>query len=187
MPTSAEREMVAGRVERPATIKVWDPFIRFFHWSLVVLFILTWVTEDIQALHQPAGYAVLALVVLRILWGAIGSKHALFTDFVRSPSATLAYARELVAGRAPHFYGHNPLAAVMILALFATLIATGASGWLMTLDAYRSAEWLEELHEGLASVTLALVGLHVAAVAIMSIVHGENLVRAMITGRKKRI
>ena len=185
MPAAAEREMETGRVERPATVKVWDLFIRIFHWSLVVLFALAWVTEDLQSLHQPLGYAILGLVALRIVWGFVGSTHARFSDFVRSPAATLAYARDLVAGRVPHLHGHNPLAAVMILALLTMLIATGASGWLMTLDATRSAEWLEELHEALASVTLALVGLHVLAVAIMSVVHGENLVRAMITGRKR--
>jgi len=148
-------------------------------------FAFAWATEDIQLLHQPIGYAILLLVGLRIVWGFVGSTHARFSDFMRSPAATLAYARDLVAGRAPHLRGHNPLAAVMILALLAMLIATGASGWLMTLEANRSAKWLEELHEGLASVTLALVGLHVLAVAIMSVVHGENLVRTMITGRKQ--
>lgn len=185
MPATAEREMGAGRAERPATVEVWDPFIRIFHWSLVVLFALAWVTEDLQWLHQPVGYAILGLVVLRVVWGFVGSRHARFADFVRSPSVTLAYARDLIAGRAPHFHSHNPLAAVMILSLLAMLIATAASGWMMTLDAYRSAEWLEDFHEGLASVTLALVGLHVLAVAIMTVVHGENLVLAMITGRKR--
>lgn len=185
MPAAAEREMEAGRMERPATIKVWDLFVRTFHWSLVVLFALAWVSEDLQSLHQPVGYGILGLVVLRIVWGFIGSPHARFSDFVRSPKATLAYGRDLLAGRAPHRRGHNPLAAVMVLALLTMLVATGTSGWMMTLDGYQSAEWLEELHEGLASATLVLVGLHVLAVAIMSAVHGENLVRAMITGRKK--
>jgi cytochrome b len=185
MPAAAEREMEAGRSTRPATGKVWDPFIRTFHWSLVTLFGLAWATADLQSLHRPAGYAILALALLRVVWGFVGSRHARFTDFVRSPAVTLAYARDLLAGRAPRHHGHSPLAAVMILALLTMLVATGASGWLMTLDSYRSVEWLEELHEGLASVTLALVGLHVLAVAIMSVVHGESLVRAMITGRKR--
>lgn len=174
-----------GRDQRPVSVNVWDPFIRVFHWSLVVLFGLAWLTEDLQALHQDVGYAILALVLLRLVWGFIGSQPARFASFVRSPASTLAYARDLVAGKAPQLYGHNPLAGVMILALLTMLFATCTSGWLMTLDACRSAEWLEGLHEGLASVTLTLVGLHVLAVAIMSVVHAENLVRTMITGSKR--
>jgi cytochrome b len=185
MSAAAERVREPGRVERPSTVKAWDPFIRIFHWSLVVLFALAWVSEDLQALHQLVGYAILGLVVVRVAWGFIGSRHARFSDFVRSPTATLAYARDLVTGRAPRVLGHNPLAALMILSLLAMLVATGASGWMMKMSAYRSAEWLEELHESLASITLALVGIHVLAVAFISAVHGENLVRAMITGRKR--
>jgi cytochrome b len=182
--SAANQETGATRFTRVATVKVWDRFIRIFHWSIVGLFALAWATEDLQALHQPAGYVILGLVALRVIWGFIGSPHARFSDFVRSPAATFAYARDLLAGRAPRLLGHNPLAAVMILVLIGMLIATGASGWMMTLDSYRSADWLEELHEGLAAVTLALVCVHVLAVVVMSALHGENLVRAMITGRK---
>lgn len=185
MPVMATGETDAVRNRRPATVKVWDPFIRIFHWSLVLLFALAWVTEDLQRLHQPVGYAILLLVALRIVWGVVGTKHARFADFIRSPQATLTYARGLLTGMAPRLLGHNPLAGVMILALLGMLIATGASGWLMTTQAFRDAEWLKELHEAVASLTLGLVGLHVLAVLIMSAVHRENLVRAMFTGRKR--
>jgi cytochrome b len=190
MPVTSARETEAGRDQRSEavgnSIQVWDPFVRVFHWSLVILFALAWLTEHRQALHQPIGYAILGLVALRIAWGFVGSRHARFADFVRPPQTTLAYLRGLLTGSAPRVLGHNPLAGVMILALFATLLATGASGWLMTTGSFRSAEWLEELHEALAWLTLALVGLHVLAVLVMSAVHGENLVRAMITGRKRQ-
>jgi cytochrome b len=142
--------------------------------------------EHRQSLHQPIGYAILALVAARIVWGFIGSRHARFSDFLRSPPATLAHLRGLLTATAPRVLGHNPLAGVMILALPAMLLATGASGWLMTTGTFRSAEWLEELHEALASLTLALVGLHILAVLVMSAVDGENLVRAMISGRKRQ-
>lgn len=185
MQETVTGETDAGRDQRPATVKVWDPFVRIFHWSLVALFALAWVTEDLQWLHQPVGYAILLLVALRIVWGFVGPKHARFADFLRSPWATLTYARGLLAGTAQRLPGHNPLAGVMILALLVMLIATGASGWLMTTQAFGSAEWFEELHEALASLTLGLVGVHVLAVLIMSVVHGENLIRAMFTGRKR--
>ena len=180
-------ETETGRVERPATVKVWDPFVRVFHWSLVVLFALAWATEDLQAVHQPLGYAIFLLVALRIGWGFVGSPHARFADFIRSPWATVAYARGLLTGAAPRHLGHNPVAGVMVLALLTMLVATGASGWLITAEGFRDAEWLEELHEALASLTLALVVVHVLAVLAMSVLHGENLVKAMITGRKQRL
>jgi cytochrome b len=180
-------ETETGRVERPVTVKVWDPFVRVFHWSLVVLFALAWATEDLQAVHQPIGYAVLLLVVLRIVWGFVGSPHARFANFIRSPWVTLAYARGLITGSAPHLLGHNPVAGVMVLALLTMLVATGVSGWLITAEVFGDAEWLEELHEALASLTLALVVVHVLAVLAMSVLHGENLIKAMITGRKQRL
>lgn len=185
MAENVKRERDADHLGPMSTVKVWDPFVRIFHWSLVVLFTFAWMTEDFQRLHQPIGYAILGLVVLRIVWGFIGSPHARFSDFVRSPKTTFAYGRDLLAGRASDCRGHNPLAAIMVLALLVMLIATGTSGWMMTLDGYRSSKWLEDLHEGLASATLVLVGFHILAVGIMSLVHGENLVRTMITGRKR--
>lgn len=186
MPSQIPNATETGRTPRPETVKVWDPFVRIFHWSLAALFALAWVSEDRQALHQPVGYAILALVALRIGWGFLGSEHARFSDFVRSPRATLAYARGLLTDTAPRFLGHNPLAGMMVIALMIALAATGASGWLMTTEAYRSARWLEEAHEALATVTLALAAIHVLAVFIMSAWHSENLVRAMVTGRKRR-
>lgn len=185
MAAPAANEMEAGRDQRPATVKVWDPFVRIFHWSLVTLFAVAWFTEDAQTVHQTAGYLILALVALRVVWGFAGSQHARFGDFVRSPRKTLAYARDLVSGKAARVLGHNPLAAMMIVTLLLMLTATGASGWLTTVEPYRSAEWVEELHETLASLTLAFVGVHVLAAVVMSVVHRENLVRAMFTGRKR--
>jgi cytochrome b len=186
MSANAGNDTETGRDTRPETVKVWDPLVRIFHWSMVALFALAWASEDLQALHQPIGYAIPGLVALRIVWGFVGSLHARFANFVRSPLATLAYARDLLTGTAPRILGHTPLGAMMVLALLASLMATGASGWLMTTDAFQAAEWLEELHEGLASLTLALVGAHVLGVLAMSAFHGENLVRAMVSGRKRK-
>ena len=87
MSALAIEETEAGRDERPATAKIWDPFVRIFHWSLVVLFALAWATEDAQALHQPVGWAILSIVALRIVWGFVGSGHARFADFIRTPRA----------------------------------------------------------------------------------------------------
>ena len=185
MSARAVKETEPGRNERPESVRVWDPLVRIAHWSLVVPFALAWAGADAQALHQPVGYAILSIVALRIFWGFIGPRHARFADFIRTPRATLSYARRLLLGTAPRLLGHNPVAGVMILALLAMLTATGASGWLMTTEGLRSAEWLEEVHEALASITLGLVAVHVLGVLTMSALHGENLVRSMLSGRKR--
>src|SRR5689334_5590667 len=186
MPARNVSNTETGRDTRPETVRVWDPFVRIFHWSLVILFTLAFITEDLQSLHQPVGYAILGLLALRIVWGFVGSTHARFADFIHAPRATLAYSRALFTSTAPRSVGHNPLAGMMVLALMIGLIATGASGWLIATEAYRSARWLEEAHEVLASFTLGLIAVHFAAVLVMSVWHGENLVWAMVTGRKRR-
>ena len=136
-------ETETGRVERPATVKVWDPFVRVFHWSLVVLFALAWATEDLQAAMPSSCWWRSASA-----GASWGRPHARFADFIRSPRATLAYARGLLTGAAPRLLGHNPVAGVMVLALLTMLVATGVSGWLITAEGLGDAEWLQELHEG---------------------------------------
>jgi cytochrome b len=181
-PATATQEEGAGT----AMVRVWDPFVRIFHWSLVALFIVAFVTGDeIERLHVVAGYAIAALVVLRIVWGFIGPRHARFSDFVRSPAIALDYLRQSIQGRAPRHLGHNPAGALMTLALLAMLIAISATGIMMTTDAFWGAQWVEDVHEALVYATLGLVVLHVAGVLFASYEHGENLVKAMITGRKR--
>ncbi len=168
------------------TIPVWDAFVRVFHWSLVGLFALAFVTGDkIEWLHLTAGYAIAALVALRVTWGFVGPRHARFADFVRPPREVWAYMRDDARLRAPHHLGHNPAGGAMVIALLAMLAGTAATGFMMTTDAFWGAQWMEDLHEAFAYATLGLIGLHVAGVAFASLAHGENLVRAMITGRKR--
>lgn len=80
MPAQNVSNTETGRDTRPDTVRVWDPFVRIFHWSLVILFALAWMTEDLQSLHQPVGYAILGLLALRIVWGFAGSRHARFSQ-----------------------------------------------------------------------------------------------------------
>lgn len=169
------------------TIRVWDPFVRIFHWSLVAGIAIAWLTADEwDRVHEWIGYAIAGLLSARILWGFIGSPYARFSQFVKGPRETLAYLGRIVRGRAERHIGHNPAGAAMILALLATIAGTALTGWMITLDAFWGMEWLEDLHEGLATFVLVLVGLHVAGVIHASLMHKENLVRAMITGRKPR-
>ena len=177
----------AGGDMPPATVKVWDRFVRLFHWSIVGLFALAYVTGDeVQRVHNAAGYAIAALLALRIVWGFVGPRRARFNDFVRTPREAFAYLKDvLLLRRTRRYIGHNPAGGLMVIALVAMLGATSVTGYLMTTDAYWGSKAMEEIHEVLANGTVALVVLHVLGVLAASFQHRENLVRAMITGRKK--
>ena len=184
-------------------IRVWDPLVRIFHWSLVLAFTLAYLSgegeEEWLDIHVLAGYGVAGLVLFRLLWGFMGTRYARFSDFVCSPTAVLAYGRDLLRSQARRYLGHNPLGGAMIVALLIMLSLATLSG-LIVLGAGEQAgplapwagsvgagvaEIFEEIHEALANATLALVALHIAGVIVSGLLHRENLVRAMVTGRKR--
>ena len=170
---------------RPATVKVWDIAIRVFHWSFAACFAGAWITaesERFRDVHVFLGYTMLGLIAFRVLWGLVGPKHARFANFVRGPRAVGRYLRSLLASRPEHHVGHNPAGAVAIVVLLVLGLVAIASGWAVYNDL--GGEWLEEAHEFLAGAMLAVVGIHLAGVAVASWLHRENLVRAMLTGRK---
>lgn len=176
----------AGGATPPATVGVWDPVVRVFHWGTVGLFVLAYATGDeIEWLHLAAGYGIAALLVLRMVWGFVGPRHARFADFVRGPRAVRGYIADMLRLKARRHLGHNPAGGAMVVALLGMLAAIALSGHLMTTDAFWGAEWMEELHEALVHATVVLIGLHVLGVLFASLEHGENLVRAMIDGRKR--
>jgi cytochrome b len=169
-----------------ATVKIWDPFVRIFHWSLVASFAVAWLSaEDWRALHEWAGYAAGSLIALRLLWGIVGTRYARFRQFVRSPSAVIGYVRDIVTGREARYLGHNPAGGLMIVALIAAVASVSTTGWMMTTDTFFGVDWVEHVHEALASGMLALVGIHVLGVVVASLRHRENLAAAMISGRKR--
>ncbi len=176
----------AGGSTPPATVKVWDLFVRLFHWSLVLLFAIAYLTGDeVQRVHIVAGYAIAGLLVLRIVWGFIGPRHARFDDFVHSPGAVFAYLRDVLFLRARRYIGHNPAGGLMIVALLVMLAATCISGYMLTTDAYWGSKTMEEIHGALANATVVLIVLHILGVLVSSFEHRENLVKAMISGRKR--
>lgn len=186
---------------KPQYVPVWDPVVRVFHWTLVAAFFTAFLAEpnDLLALHVSAGYLVLTLVAGRIVWGYVGSAHARFNDFVTAPRATAAYIADMLAGKAKRYLGHNPAGGAMIVLMLIALTATAVSGLavygadqhlgplsgLLGGVSEGSEHLLEEVHEVSANLTLALIGIHVLGVVIGSWLHRENLVRAMITGRKR--
>jgi len=182
----AQQGIEAGGVTPPATVKVWDPFVRVFHWSLVALFIAAFATGDeVERVHIVVGYTIAALVGLRIVWGFVGPQHARFTDFVKSPVTVLAYLRGATSLNGRRYLGHNPAGGIMIVLLLAALIGTCTTGYMMTTKSGWGSHQLEEVHEAFANGMLVLIGLHLVGVIWSSIQHGENLARAMVTGRKR--
>lgn len=110
-------------------IRVWDPFVRLFHWSLVTCFFVAYLSgEEESMVHINSGYAVIGLVLARLVWGFIGSKYARFSQFLYSPGRLTRYLKDFTAGRPEHYNGHNPAAAWMIFTLLICLALTSISG-----------------------------------------------------------
>jgi cytochrome b len=174
----------SGEPSGERTIRVWDRFVRVFHWSTVALFASVYLSSDQQAIHQPLGYVLLVLVLARIVWGFIGSRHARFRDFVHRPGTIRAYLRDLRQGRARRYLGHNPAGGAMVIAILAMLVLVIFSGWLSETDRFFGVPWVDHLHHISAHLLMLMVLVHVAGVLVSSVLHRENLVRAMLTGRK---
>ena len=124
-------------------IVVWDRLVRVLHWSLVVGIAIAWITEDGPSLlHDGAGYAVLIVVAIRLLWGLIGPKFARFYSFIRRPLDTIDYTKTVLRGAEPRHLGHNPLGGWMIIALLTCVTLTGLTGWLYTTDQFWGLGWM---------------------------------------------
>lgn len=210
-----------------STETVWDPLVRVGHWLLVALFAVSYLTgEEGGQLHIWSGYAIAALVVIRVVWGFVGPAHARFSDFLFTPARIARYVKNLVAGHPRRFVGHSPAGGVMVVVLLAALAGATVTGmaqyareegagplapWYAASvempdapavvasaradeqgeeaehgQGYVGGEAFEELHETLANLTLVLIGLHIAGVLYAGRVHHENLIKAMVTGRKRR-
>ena len=194
-------------------VLVWDIAVRVFHWSLVVSFFVAWLSEDdFETLHVYAGYLVLGLISFRLVWGLVGSRYARFSSFVCGFDKVKAYLGSIIAGKPEHYLGHNPAGGLMIVIMLITLFAVSFSGLktyategkgplaqaeiTLVSPAYAHDDerrhggkrpghkFWEEVHELLANFMLLLVFVHVAGVVVSSLVHRENLVRAMVDGKK---
>ena len=205
-------------------VKVWDPFVRLFHWLLVLSVITQLISaESFTTLHFYNGYFIAVLLILRIVWGFVGSKHARFSDFIYPPKDVFAYLKGLVRRLPINYIGHNPAGGAMVIALLLVLCLTvfagmktmgtlgkgplaGASGqWMVPAYAdggddngemrphqdrhdgegsMNSYEIWKTIHVSLVSVLMVLVVLHLCGVIASSYMHKENLVLAMVTGKK---
>lgn len=167
-------------------VPVWDVVQRLLHWALAAAVALCWwAGEQRLSLHIACGYVALAAAASRTLWGLLGSAHARFTDFVRGPRGVLGYAGLVLRSREPRYLGHNPLGGWMVLALLIGVAVVCVTGILYTTDRFWGEAWVELAHRASAWTLVGLVALHVAGVVFTSWRHGENLVAAMFSGRKR--
>jgi len=200
------------------SIKVWDILIRVFHWSLAFFFIIAYVTgEELETMHAYAGYIIIGLLAVRIVWGVIGTRYARFSNFIYSPSQISSYLKSLFSSKPKHYLGHNPAGGAMVIVMLVFLILSSWSGLkayemegkgplasaemsLVTLaqaDGWDEGEYehedgegdefWEEVHEVIVNFTLLLVFIHIGGVFVSSALHKENLARAMITGKKEKV
>jgi len=189
MSTSLAPAHAPGRAGRRGeeTVRVWDSLVRIFHWTVVLGVLLnSFLTEGGKAPHRYIGYAVAAALAIRIIWGFVGRAHARISDFVVSPVVVVRHLAAVLAGRDRRYVGHNPAGGAMILGLRGLLAATCLTGWMQGLDAFWGVEWVQEAHKIFANLILALAAVHALAAMVESFAHRENLVLAMITGRKLR-
>jgi cytochrome b len=167
-------------------VRVWDPLVRVVHWSVVVAFVVAWFSHGgYLRVHRLAGYAITVLVAVRIVWGFVGSPHARFADFISGPGKLGTYFVLLARGREPRHLGHNPAGGVMIVVLLVLLAALCATGIVLDTPWFRDDGDMKEVHDLLTDAMLVCTVLHVAGVAFTSWRQRENLVAAMITGRKR--
>ncbi len=182
---SASRAETAHSSPVRRKILVWDAPVRVFHWLMVASFAGAWLTAESERwrmVHVTLGYTMGGLVAFRILWGLVGTRHARFASFVRGPAVVLRYIRGILRGEPEHHTGHNPAGALAILALLGLTLAITASGWASFNEI--GGRWPEKVHEMLASLMLAIAAAHVAGALFTSWQHRENLIGAMISGRK---
>lgn len=164
---------------------VWDPLVRLFHWSLVALIgAQIFVIDEDSDLHVTLGYVIAALIAFRILWGFVGSRHARFSDFPPNPQAAMDQLADMASGRHKHYRGHNPLGALMIYNLLASIALIALTGYMMGTRQYFGIEWVEEVHEMLVVWLQVSVVVHILAVIMESRRSRVNLPKAMVTGYK---
>ena len=181
-------------------VKVWSIFIRLFHWALVVLFVMEFIIEDdLIKLHTTIGYVIISLLVLRILYGFVGDRYARFSDFIYAPGTVLNYTKSVFTFSARRYIGHNPAGGIMIILMIIVLISTVVTGVLTLPYADQPREYFpiigllpywvfssaEDFHEVLADISLFLVVIHLTGVLVESVLHEENLIGSMLSGRKK--
>jgi cytochrome b len=173
-----------GKVKQ--AIMVWDMPVRVFHWLLVICFAGAWLSSESERLamiHYAFGYTACLLVLIRLIWGVIGTRYARFNQFLKSPKAVLGHFMAMLRGHPHHDVGHNPAGGLVMFALMLLILLIGLTGYLSVKEFL--GDFASEAHEAVASLVLGLVIIHVIAAIGMSLLERQNLVRSMVTGKKR--
>jgi cytochrome b len=186
----------SAAVAELAPVRVWDPYVRAFHWLLVIGIAASWFTGENEWMetHYQIGLGVGWLILFRILWGFVGSPTARFTHFIKGPGAVFAYMKTMFARKPSHAFGHNAGGGLMVLVLLLAVGIQAFSGLFNADDVLfegpfydnvseSTAKFAGFVHGRLFNILLALIALHVLVIAIYYLWKRENLVRAMVTGR----
>lgn len=166
-------------------VLVWDMPTRVFHWLLVICFAGAWLSsesERLQMIHYAFGYSSVALVLFRLAWGLVGTRYARFTQFIKGPNAIAHHLKGILKGEEHDGPGHNPAGGMVMLGLMGVILLIGLTGYWSVKEFL--GDFMSEAHEAIANLALVLVMVHIVAALLMSVLQKENLVRAMITGKK---
>ena len=180
------RDTVGATGKVRQEIMVWDMPVRVFHWLLVICFAGAWLTSESERLamiHYAFGYTACLLVLVRLVWGVIGTRYARFSQFLKSPKAIFEHFMAMLRGHPHHDVGHNPAGGLVMFALMLLILLIGFTGYLTVKEFF--GNFASEVHEAIASLVLGLVIVHIIAAIGMSVIERQSLVRSMVTGKKK--
>lgn len=166
-------------------VRVWDRIVRTVHWGVALLILANFLNESGSSWHRYAGYAAASLVLARWVWGCISRGYAGFSNWWPGFTGIRNYLHATLAGNAARFIGINPAGACMAVLLWCSVLVLGLTGWMMSWDAFWGEEWLQDVHQVIAYVLLACVGVHIGSVLFVSFRHRENLPKSMLTGEKR--
>ncbi len=197
MSEPSEQDLTGQPQTEP--VLVWDLAVRLFHWSLVLLIIAAWVTAEQGPAwmdrHMQVGYAVMTLILFRLVWGFCGSRYARFSSFLAGPRRILGYIKGLFGGKPELIVGHNPLGGWSVVAMLLMLLFQAGTGLFANDDIYNegpltgwvsnaTSGWLTGLHKLNFNLLLAIIALHIVAVLSYWVFKRENLIKPMFSGRK---
>jgi len=168
------------------TVLVWDPLVRLIHWSLAATILVNgFLTDEEGRVHEWIGYIAFGLVVIRVIWGVIGPRHARFSAFPPNPISAIRYLKAVLKGRKTVHLSHNPLGALMVYNIWAIVCVLAATGYMMGTRTFFGVEWVEDVHELCFDWLMFSIVLHICGVIIDTWRTGVPLVHSMLTGRKR--